>query len=163
MFDKLCGDDALKNVILATTKWSEVELDMGSRRENQLLDKYWSKMIAQGSRMARFMNTHESAWDIINLILDSDPIGALIQKELVDLQKILPETEAGKTLRCTLQQLLEAQRASVRQLQKDSEAGGDDGLRQRHEETTKQLHSTLHQIQELQVPLGRRILQIFSL
>ena len=32
-FHEFCGDDVLKNVILVTTKWDEVELDMGPQRE----------------------------------------------------------------------------------------------------------------------------------
>jgi hypothetical protein len=163
MFDKLCGDNALKNVILATTKWGDIELDVGQRRERQLSDTYWKKMLAQGSQMTRFMGMHDSALATISLILSKDPVDALIQEELVDLQKILPETEAGKTLRYTLQELLEAQTKSAQQLQKENETQGNEGLRQRQEETLKQLRSTLQQIRELEVPLGRRILAFFSL
>jgi len=162
MFNKLCGDDALKNVILVTTKWDDIERGVGRRREQQLSNTYWKKMLSQGSQMARFMNTQESAWEIIDLVLLKDPVNALIQKELIDLQKHLPETEAGKTLRYTLQELLEAQKEMARQLQNDDGTQEDGGLREREEETTKRLRSTLHQIQELKIPLGRRIVTFLS-
>ena len=74
MFKKLCGDDRLKNVILATTKWSYIDETVGLRREQQLSETYWKRMLVRGSRMARFMDTRESAWDIIDLVLDEDPV-----------------------------------------------------------------------------------------
>ena len=163
-FHEFCGDDVLKNVILVTTKWDEVELDMGPQRERQLFNKYWRKMIAQWSQVARFMNTQDSAWAIVDLILNQDPIDPqLIQQMLVDLQKTFPEKGAGKTLRYTLKELLEPQKASPRQLQKDSEARGNDGLQLEHEETSNQLRSTFNQVQQLKVPLGKRILSFLSL
>jgi hypothetical protein len=158
MFNKLCGDDALKNVILATTKWGDIEQSVGLRREHQLSDTYWKTMLVQGSRMDRFMLTRESAWAIIELILSNEPIDALhIQEELVDLHKLIPETDAGKTLRYTLKELLEAQRDMARQLRKEDDAGNE-GFKERQEEISQRLRSTLHQIHTLKVPLGRRIL-----
>jgi hypothetical protein len=170
MFNKLCGEDASRNIILATTKWSHVALDAGQRREEQLSDTYWREMIAHGSSMARFMNTKKSASEIVKLILKKPPMDALlIQEELVDLQKRLPETEAGMTLRYTLQELLEDQKAITRQLREDTisrqlrkDAGGQmsEELRVRCEEAEKRLRSTLTQIEELKIPLGRRILRL---
>lgn len=71
IFYKSCGKDAFKSLILVTTKWDGVEGDMGRRREQQLSDTYWKKLLSpgQGSKMARFARTHESAWEIINLVL----------------------------------------------------------------------------------------------
>jgi hypothetical protein len=160
MFNKLCGDKALKNVILATTKWSDIDGDVGRRREQQLSDTYWKTMLAQGSQIARFVYTLESAWAIINLIICNNriPVPALIQRELVDLQKTLPETEAGKTLRYTLEELLKAQREMARELREENGAHGSEELRQRQEEISHRLQTTLHQIRELKVPLGKRIL-----
>jgi hypothetical protein len=157
MFNKLCGDSALKNVILTTTKWGDIAPDVGRKREQQLSDTSWRKMLAQGSKMARFTDAPGSASAIIDLILDKDPVDALIQQELVDLQKLLPETEAGKTLRYTLQELLEAQKKIVRQLQMENDMQGDERSRERQQEILDRLQSTLHQIRDLEVPLGRRI------
>lgn len=36
MFKKLCGKDAMKNVILATTMWGKVSSEEGAQRETQL-------------------------------------------------------------------------------------------------------------------------------
>jgi len=111
-------------------------------------------MLRQGSQMARFENTQESAWAIIDLILGGGtPVIALIQEELIDLQKLLPETEAGKTLRYTLQ---EVQRKLARQLQDENDGWGN-----KDEEIMKRLRLILNQIQELKVPLGRRLMTFF--
>jgi hypothetical protein len=162
MFNKLCGDTALKNVILATTKWDGIEPSVGLRREQQLYDTYWKKMLIQGSKMARFIHTYESAWAIIDLILNKDPVDALlIQEELIDLQKLLPETEAGTMLRYMLQELLEDQRDVARRLRNEYETQGSEVSQEKLEEISKRRRSTLHQLRELKLPLGRRILTFF--
>jgi len=168
MFGKLCGDDAIKNVILATTKWSHIVGDVGKQREEQLSKMYWKRMLDQGSGMAQFRATPKSAWDIVGLILKKKEVYALlIQEELVDLQKRLPETEAGIALRHTLQELLEDQKEMARQLREETEAQRNaepaPELRVRYEETQERLSSTLNQIQDLKVPLGRRIFTFFFL
>jgi len=98
---KLCGDEALKNIILTTTKWGDISADVGQRREQELCDTYWKKLLAQGSKMARFTDTHESAWAIVDLIINKDPVDVLDQQDLVDLRNIL-ESESGETLRYML-------------------------------------------------------------
>lgn len=110
--------------------------------------------------MVRYMGTHDSAWDIIDLVLQQDQAEALlIQQELVDLQKILPETEAGLALRYTLQELLKAQKEMAKQLRALAQEGGE--IQRRYEENQKQLRSTLKQIRDLKIPLSRRILTFF--
>jgi hypothetical protein len=97
MFDKLCGRDALRNVILATTMWSDVEEQIALVREEDLRTQYWRSMIILGSRMARFGYTHESAWDIVNSFSGiRHPLQ--IQVEMVDKGIELPYTAAGFTL-----------------------------------------------------------------
>jgi hypothetical protein len=52
MFQKLCGDDALKNVILVTTMWSQVDVDVGRKREDELhqSSEFWKPLIELGAR-----------------------------------------------------------------------------------------------------------------
>ncbi|KAH7905076.1 P-loop containing nucleoside triphosphate hydrolase protein [Hygrophoropsis aurantiaca] len=99
MFRRLCGDNALKKVIIATTKWSEVGEKVGIHREDELMSTFWREMIGQGSRMARFQDTHNSAWDIVDLMVPSDSLPLQIQTEVVDHGKSIHETDAGHTLR----------------------------------------------------------------
>jgi GTP-binding protein EngB required for normal cell division len=55
MFKKLCGDNALKNVILGTTMWDRVSESEGVAREEELTSTpdFWGWMVSQGSRVFR--------------------------------------------------------------------------------------------------------------
>ncbi|KAH7925409.1 hypothetical protein BV22DRAFT_1129071 [Leucogyrophana mollusca] len=101
MFRRLCGDDALKNVIIATTKWSEVDEDVGVDREKELARNFWQEVIDHGSRMAQFRDTRDSAWDIVDLVAPVRSLPLQIQTEVVDLGKPIPETDAAHALRPT--------------------------------------------------------------
>lgn len=55
MFKQLCGPDALKNVVLATTMWSLVNPTDGQAREKELIStpEFWGWMLQKGSRVER--------------------------------------------------------------------------------------------------------------
>ena len=120
MFHKLCGDKALARVILGTTNWGEVGENVGQMREEQLTKIFWNTATALGSKLLRFDKTEESARAFLDAILDQLKFGGnevilndnvlRIQRELVELDRRIPETEAGKALRYTLKQLLEMQK-----------------------------------------------------
>jgi len=76
MLNRLYGDAALRNVILATTKWDNVDPNRGSQRERQLRDNHWQRLLSNGSKMRQFTRTSESAWTIVNLLLGERPIDA---------------------------------------------------------------------------------------
>ncbi|KAH7918864.1 hypothetical protein BV22DRAFT_1075873 [Leucogyrophana mollusca] len=161
VFDKLCGVKAAQNVILGTTKRANVKPDVAAGREQQLRD-FWKDMIQQGSLMAQFDGTSESAWKIVNAITDKQLLECLhIQNELVDLGKILPETAAGSILRGSLKDLVAAHKKTITELRGGKE-GGDD-VQARLKDTEDQIRTLLVQIQALKVPIGRRILAFFGL
>jgi hypothetical protein len=154
LFGKLCGSDAAKCVVFATTKWEDVRLEVGVRREKELFEVFWKEMLDEGSRTARVQNTHESVWKTINKILERQPVHALlIQEELVDLGKSIPETEAGKALRSELLVLTE-------KLKKESKARGSGDPN--YDEVIRELQSVLGQAQSLKIPLSRRLTALFS-
>ena len=97
MFQNLCGPKALKNVVLVTTMWDEVEEEEGREREAELSANYWNTMLELGCRTSRFLNTTESAWDIVSQFQKAR-CTVLLQRELVDLHLELAETSAGRTL-----------------------------------------------------------------
>ena len=118
MFHQLCGKKALARVVLGTTNWGEVEEDVAVKRERQLVKTFWKPMTSSGSKVLRFDTTGESAMVFVDAILDrlkfSEEDNVLrIQNELVELERRIPETDAGKELRYTLQQLLEMQKEGV--------------------------------------------------
>ncbi|GLB39635.1 putative 50S ribosome-binding GTPase [Lyophyllum shimeji] len=163
MFQKLCGEEGLKNVILATTKWSEVPPEVGARREDQLKDRHWKPMLELGSALRRFEDTQQSGWDIIEHILKNGSTEAAtdavaIQQELVEIDKILPETEAGQKLRYTLEELLESQRQTSAQLRDDE---GNPELKSMLEENRQKIGATMQQLKALNIPFTRRLRNFF--
>ena len=119
MFYQLCGDKALARVVLGTTYWEEVVEDVAVKREQQLAKTFWGRpMTSSGSRLLRFDKTQESAVVFVDTIFDqlksAEEDNVLrIQNELVELERRIPETDAGKELRYTLQQLLEMQKEGI--------------------------------------------------
>jgi hypothetical protein len=95
MFDKM--QDIGKNNILATTKWGSPVTEAQSRRERQLGEHWRGKSKA-------FLDTYESAWAIVDLVLEENPVDAAqIQKMLVNLipeaKKEIKHSFAGRIIR----------------------------------------------------------------
>jgi hypothetical protein len=77
MLANLCGDEAMRNVILATTMWNRVREDVGARRETKLKEEYWKPMLEKNSSVVRFYGTSQSAWEIVDEILRSPSSSSL--------------------------------------------------------------------------------------
>jgi hypothetical protein len=91
--EELFGDEAMANVVLVTTKWALKPGEGEMERELQLKDKHWKSMLDRGSVTARFMNTYESAWQIMGLLVFKErPRLLQIQRARVDQGKSLQQT-----------------------------------------------------------------------
>ncbi|KAI1747909.1 P-loop containing nucleoside triphosphate hydrolase protein [Xylaria castorea] len=102
LFRSLCGDNALKKVVLVTTMWDVTESDIAESRERQLKEtsKYWGGMVAKGSQAIRHDNTRKSACALIEIFMKGDSkIVLSIQSEMVDDHKSLERTDAGNDIR----------------------------------------------------------------
>lgn len=101
MFKKLCGDDALRKVVLATTMWDKVAHHEAEAREQQLVDtpEFWGFMVSKGSTVYRHNNTVESTVQIIEKLAHSDSTVTLdLQNQMVNRNQTLGETAAGREL-----------------------------------------------------------------
>jgi hypothetical protein len=159
MFTKLSGIDAARKVALVTTKWSAVKDAVGRAREEELCHVYWARMLKHGSHGVRFNDTYGSAWDVVISAVEGLPLEFVeIQRELVELQKCLPETDAGKALRGELKEFLELEkeRAQALQERRTAEAAA------KHEEIVKRISSIKTQIEELKIPFSMKISAFFS-
>jgi hypothetical protein len=98
MFRKLIGDHALRNVVVVTTMWSQIDQIMGAERERELVNtpKFWGTLVSRGSSVARFDGTREGAFSILHSQLNKTTRTLNIQKEMIDDHLQLPDTEAGK-------------------------------------------------------------------
>ncbi|KAF2745783.1 hypothetical protein M011DRAFT_446330 [Sporormia fimetaria CBS 119925] len=98
MFKKLCGNDGLASVVLATTMWSGINAAAEADREAELLKTptFWKEMIERGSKVFRHDRGRKTASDIVSyLIQKRRPVTLDIQKEMVDQKKKLVDTGAG--------------------------------------------------------------------
>ncbi|KAL7907857.1 P-loop containing nucleoside triphosphate hydrolase protein [Trichoderma velutinum] len=98
IFKKLCGDDGLSCVVLATTMWRLVSPEEGERREHDLSTKqeYWAGMVSRGSKVLRLDKGVVSALAVIeHIFAQRRRITLDIQQEMAD-GKTLDETRAGQ-------------------------------------------------------------------
>jgi len=154
MFGELSGNKSAKKVILATTMWDKVSETEGEKREVALKERYWNVMIHHGAIVERFLNTRESAWAVINRLVERErnKSALLLQEELVDLKKRLIETNAGKALYLDLQVLIEKQNRSICSVEQAKESENDPEA----EIDLQALQKILQDADNLKIPLGRR-------
>ena len=116
VFQRLCGKKNLGAVVFGTTKSGKLTPEAFARREQQLSDVYWKDFKKQGAIIFKLLPSHESADQLVKTVLDrvhGEERVLLIQKELVDLAKMLPATEAGKELKYTLEEIMEHQKRAL--------------------------------------------------
>ncbi|ORY19538.1 P-loop containing nucleoside triphosphate hydrolase protein [Clohesyomyces aquaticus] len=96
IFKKICGDLALKNVLLVTSRWGEVDEDLGSKRERELRENFWAYMLHKGSTLTRFHGDKPGAAALMSQLLSKDTVVLDLQRDLVDEGRNLDQTSAGQ-------------------------------------------------------------------
>lgn len=167
MFGELCGDRAAHKVILVTTMWDKIDPVVGERRQSELEYKYFHRLLRRGATVMRFNNTYQSAWEIMEAIFaESERQPILIQEELVDLNKRLNETSAGKALYGTLQSLLAEQKAIVKELTRLAKEQNNKKLaaemRLEYKRIQGEFERSFGAISSLKISLGRRLILFFA-
>ncbi|KPM42132.1 hypothetical protein AK830_g4381 [Neonectria ditissima] len=106
MFRNLCGED---------TK--------GEARERQLLERpdWWGMMKAKGSKARRFLNTRESALDIVSDLIDLDVVTLQVQEEMVHQGLEVDQTTAGEALNSEILEQRATFRKELQSLRKEKE------------------------------------------
>ena len=96
MFKKLCGPDPLKNVVVITTFWDEIDLDQGIEFETELKtkDRFFKGLVEGGSKFVRFGKFPPGKIpkdpgffppiSIVSELVALDPVFIKMQKELAD-------------------------------------------------------------------------------
>ena len=99
MFQNLCGKEALENVFLTTTQWSNVDQDKGQVREDDLQENsLWGGLIGKGATLQRFHGTRESGFELIHKLMSNTQLPLNIQEQIVKQNMTLLETNAGKCI-----------------------------------------------------------------
>ncbi|PPR05331.1 hypothetical protein CVT24_008050 [Panaeolus cyanescens] len=108
LFKQLCGGTVFGRVALTTSMWSEVAphtLKQAEEKEQELMETQWKALLArkEPAIVSRFISTTEdeardsaidTVWKLIKHTHKREAL--LLQKELVDEEKSLPKTQAGK-------------------------------------------------------------------
>ena len=147
MFRKICGENALRNVIIVTNMWGEVNPRIGEMREAELKedDMFFKSVLDKGARIARHDNTSHSAEKILRLLLRNYSLPLRIQKELVDEGKEINGTDAGEELNRELNEQIEKYKQEMQELKDDMEQA----MWERDEETKKDLEIETEQMREV--------------
>jgi hypothetical protein len=171
LFQKLCGeklygDKFYECVILTTTMWAEEpqpndpEEVVFQERQAQLEQEYWADMIAGGARPERFRGTRESAWEILDSVINAaaerqrNRIVLEIRQELVDLAKPVPATKAGQHLHGIVEEIVQRQAELLNQLRDELDKTSDaDVLR----ELIGELHGLRRQRKNALKDMPRRL------
>lgn len=111
MLLKLCGDSALKNVILVTNMWEDRE---GYKPDD--FRQFFDLANAKGAQITCHNNTTLSAHDTIRRIMKNHPVPLQIQTELVDEHKNLVDTAAGQAVNDVLNDLVGRYRSVLKEI-----------------------------------------------
>ena len=95
---RICGEQTLRNVVLTTNMWGNVDPEVGATRERQLAEEFVKAALNEGAQLLRHQNTTESAHDIIRVILKHRRAALQVQQELVDEKREFDRTTVGEEL-----------------------------------------------------------------
>ena len=114
MFQNLCGEKAMENVLLTTTQWSNVDPAEGQAREDELQeDGLWGELIRKGATLQRFHGTRESGFELIHKLMSNTEKPLDIQDQIVEQNMTLLETNAGQ---CINEELIAQEKKFKKQL-----------------------------------------------
>jgi hypothetical protein len=159
IFKKICGQEALENVLLVTSRWDGIDEAKGADRERELKEKFWAYMVDRGSNMSRFHGDRDSAISLVSQLLVRDEVVLQLQKELVDEGKDLNATVAGSYVDDNLEKLkqqVKDELASIEKLKQDL-LENDRAMRRRAQLDWEQESARLKVLQNQQVSLQRPV------
>ena len=141
----MCGDQALRKVVIMTNMWGKVTQEVGIAREQELVSDFFKPALDNGALFVRHEDTIESAHNIIRAILDTRGVTLRIQKEIVDQGKQIGDTAAGKELRRVLDEQVGKHLKQLQELQEmlDQTEADDGETRQELEQEVLRLREEL--------------------
>ncbi|KAH7884700.1 P-loop containing nucleoside triphosphate hydrolase protein, partial [Phlebopus sp. FC_14] len=146
IFRELCGDSTLRNVLIVTNMWSNVDPKVGEDRERELAsnDKFFKPVLEKGARMLRHDGTQASTHAILRYLINNQAATLRIQHEIVNEHRDLAHTSAGAELTRALKEQEERHNEELRKLRSEMEAA----LRAKDEETRGELQDEVDKKRE---------------
>ncbi|KAG8801122.1 hypothetical protein FRC16_001231 [Serendipita sp. 398] len=154
LFESLCGNVAMPNIVLVMTMWSLLpHRAIGKLRQEKLEKDFWTSMRKEGYRVAEFGDSYESAHMVISgekEISLSHPKkgqeGVLLSKQPVDKYKKLEATEAGITLNQQLTQPIKDKKEANKRLKTLSKRQNNKALRANLEAETQRIENSIEEV-----------------
>ncbi|KAI5456471.1 hypothetical protein BGZ63DRAFT_396743 [Mariannaea sp. PMI_226] len=171
MFRKLCGREALKNVLLVTTMWENEKLSICENREQELTETedFWGVLVESGARVERHDNSRDSAMRLLKSLVDKPQMIMSIQKEMVNERKTLDQTQAGIELEAELRKQREKfkkELAEAQEMMKEAIEASDqksaEMIRQHKLEMERKIDRVLRERDELRVDMERMHAEKFA-
>ena len=149
MFHKICGESTWRNVVIVTNMLEDAPQDINETRERELHGDSFELALDRGARIVQHQNTVESAHNIIQMIVANRPVVFQIQRELVDQQKDIVDTTAGKIINRELKQQIRRHQAELWMLQEEM------ARTSRKDETRRKLEGEAKRLQEQMAEIAR--------
>ncbi|KAJ3558522.1 hypothetical protein NPX13_g9688 [Xylaria arbuscula] len=155
MFQKLTGEQNLKNVILATSMWDRVSREEGFAREQELKNKFWKVLLAFEAKAVRYAGTTESARAIAQQLMANKPFFVRLQKEMGKDNKALRDTAAGQQVMMELVKMKEEHKRELNEMEatmRNTAAENKlivEALKEHYQERLKDLEKTLRDERQL--------------
>ena len=144
MFRTICGESTLGNVVIATSMWGGDSQDISEARNRELRNRFFKQALDGGAKMARHHDTIESTHGIVRMVLGNSPAALQIQRELVDQQKDIADTTAGKAIIVELNEQIKRHQTELREVLEEIEQA----LEEKDEETRRELEEEKRKLQE---------------
>jgi hypothetical protein len=121
-FKKMCGDDAFGGVVVATTFWDTIptdELTKAQNRHEELHGKIRDDILRHGGRIVSLSAVEIDAMNILrHIVSKARSLTLTLQRQLVDENRLLHQTDAGKALFGHLTQRYQSLESTTNEAQK---------------------------------------------
>ncbi|KAI6006752.1 P-loop containing nucleoside triphosphate hydrolase protein [Pisolithus marmoratus] len=114
----LCEKNAVSRITLVTTMWDEEEDGIGEEKLKELKETHWKMMISQGSETFKYLNTQDSAMQLLRSVVERTIMqeGLRLQDEILGIKLELEGTTAGQGLCSRLEKLEKRQKEILRRI-----------------------------------------------
>jgi hypothetical protein len=159
--------DILENVILTTTMWDQDDERTSLAREETLREQI--PLFLLTPRTARFLGTHESAWVIVDQLIECrEPMPLQSEPKIVDGERSFETTASGSPPIRGIERLVVKTRAKIRRLRgrpKDNDSkDGSDQAGKKHRKLVKSPKKQSSRVfSTILRPLRRRSLSLATL
>ena len=140
---RICGESTLRNVVLATNMWGNVDPEIGAAREQQLAAEFVKPALDKGAQLLRHYDTTESTHQIIQAILGNHRETLQVQRELVDEKREFDRTTVGKEIAREADEHVKKLEQEIGELQNELST-----VRGREKETRSQREAEIAELRE---------------